>query len=247
MQSFFWTARKNKQTDSKTIIENEYPGCRKEIPENETWNIYGDCARKIEIAAYHEYGAIERTKKSSLPKNTLIIDGRFVYAMKNKPVSKIEDMTGAHVDLERKSDARLCARGFREQDKYYLDEIASCEESSQCIVVGLDAPGSARLEKELHCTVDCMLVIVLAKGACIRMVTDNSCGCATDTDTKLLKKDVNRYFGQLWVQTEIVNSFAGTGRAVVRVETTLEELTTDGLPELASRTLQALRDAPFLI
>ena len=114
MQSYFWSARKSQNMDTKQIIEAEFPGCRKEIPECETWNVYGDSARAIEIAAYHEYGAIHRIKKSSLPKNTLIIDGRFVYAMKNKPVPSIEEMTGAHVDLNRKLDARLCARGFRE-------------------------------------------------------------------------------------------------------------------------------------
>ena len=100
--------------DTKQIIEAEFPGRRKEIPENETWNFYRDEARAIEIAAYHEYGAISRVKKSSLPKNTLIIDGRFACAMENKPVSSLEEMTGAHVDLNRKLDARLCARGFRE-------------------------------------------------------------------------------------------------------------------------------------
>ena len=53
-------------------------------------------------------------KNRHYQKNTLIIDGRFVYTMKNKPVSSIEEMAGAHVDLNRKVDARLCARGFRE-------------------------------------------------------------------------------------------------------------------------------------
>ena len=34
--------------------------------------------------------------------------------MKHKPVSTHEDMTKAHVDLGRKLDARLCAKGFTE-------------------------------------------------------------------------------------------------------------------------------------
>ena len=67
-QSYFWSARKSKNMDTKQIIEAEFPGRRKEIPGNETWNVYGDEARAIEIAAYHEYGAISRVKKSSLPK-----------------------------------------------------------------------------------------------------------------------------------------------------------------------------------
>ena len=113
-RNHFFGQLEKQANGQQTIIGNEYPGRREEIPENETWNVYGGCASKIEIAAYHEYGAIERIKKSSLPKHTLIIDGRFVYAMKNKPVSKIVDTTGAHVDLERKLDARLRARGFRE-------------------------------------------------------------------------------------------------------------------------------------
>ena len=34
---------------SELILENEMPGMRKEIPKEETYNKYGDAARKIEI------------------------------------------------------------------------------------------------------------------------------------------------------------------------------------------------------
>ena len=36
---------------SEKILENEMPGMRKEIPKKETYNKYGDAARKIEIEA----------------------------------------------------------------------------------------------------------------------------------------------------------------------------------------------------
>ena len=43
-----------------------------------------------------------------------MISGRFVYTMKEKPCGAEGEMTESHIDLVRKLDARLCARGFLE-------------------------------------------------------------------------------------------------------------------------------------
>ena len=111
----------NREKQTEKTLENEFPKMRKEIPENETRNKYGNAARKIEIKAFMDMGAVERVHKSAIPPSAQILTGRFVYAIKKKPVEKESDWTGAHVDWDRKLDARLRIRGFLED----LDKSAS--------------------------------------------------------------------------------------------------------------------------
>ena len=49
------------------ILENEMHGMAKEIPEEETYNEYGDAARKIEIESVGEHGAFARIPFSGIP------------------------------------------------------------------------------------------------------------------------------------------------------------------------------------
>ncbi|MCH2677777.1 MAG: hypothetical protein MKZ73_05895, partial [Alphaproteobacteria bacterium] len=100
--------------DFEYILSLENPGDSKEIHEKMTWNSYGDAARARELKIYDEYGAIKRIKKKDLPKNVQILTGRFVYTMKSDPVGSDFEKTPAHFDLQKRLDARLCARGFQE-------------------------------------------------------------------------------------------------------------------------------------
>ena len=87
---------------------------RKEIPENETFNKYGNAARLIELAEFENRGAVEVISKENVPYGAKFVTGRFVYTIKEKPTSESKPRTNAHIDHIRKLDARLCARGFTE-------------------------------------------------------------------------------------------------------------------------------------
>ena len=75
-ESFFWQNRKKnapvnpeeKRIYTEKLLEAEYPKMRKEIPECETKNKYGDAARKIEIQAFKDNGAVTLVKLSKVPK-----------------------------------------------------------------------------------------------------------------------------------------------------------------------------------
>ena len=43
------------------------PGMRKVIPKQETYNKYGDSARKVEIEAIGKHGAFKRAPPSEIP------------------------------------------------------------------------------------------------------------------------------------------------------------------------------------
>ena len=88
---------------------------RKEIPKEETFNKYGRAARRIEIAAFNEYGAIEEINESEMEKGHKLLRGRFVYTIKEKELKVGEPKTGAHVSDTRRLDARLRVRGFEEE------------------------------------------------------------------------------------------------------------------------------------
>ena len=90
------------------------PGMRKEIPKAETYNKYGDAARKVEIEATGKHGAFKRSPCSGIPEGESLIAGRFVYTMGNKPIAAGRKKTGAEVGENRKLEARFCAKGFRE-------------------------------------------------------------------------------------------------------------------------------------
>ena len=96
------------------MIELEQIGSRREIPEGETFNHYGDAARKRELKAYYERDAIEEIKRSSIPKGQQILNARFVYTMKSDPVTIEKPKSPSHVDDHRRLDARLCVQGHPE-------------------------------------------------------------------------------------------------------------------------------------
>ena len=85
--------------DTSKLIELEQIGSRREIPEGETFNHYGDAARKRELKAYYERDAIEEIKRSSIPKGQQILNARFVYTMKSDPVTIEKPKSPSHVDL----------------------------------------------------------------------------------------------------------------------------------------------------
>ena len=108
---------KNLSRDASELIsENEMHGVGKEIPKEETYNNYGDAARKIEIEieAIEKHGAFIRIPFCRIPIDESLIEGRFVYTIKNKPLSAGYEKTDAYLDENRKLDARFCVKGFQE-------------------------------------------------------------------------------------------------------------------------------------
>ena len=59
------------RTASELNLENEMPGMRKEIPKEETYNKYGDAARKIEIEAIEKHGTFIRIPFGQIPTGDL--------------------------------------------------------------------------------------------------------------------------------------------------------------------------------
>ena len=43
-----------------------------------------------------------------------LIEGRFVYTIKGKPIAAGHKQTGAYIDEDRKLDSRFCVKGFQE-------------------------------------------------------------------------------------------------------------------------------------
>ena len=101
--------------DTAKIIELEQIGARREIPENETFNRYGNEARKRELKSYDQYGAIGRLGWENVPEDAQVLTARFVYTIKSDPVKSKAEMTGSHIDLNRRLDARLCVQGYPEE------------------------------------------------------------------------------------------------------------------------------------
>ena len=60
---------------------------RKEIPKEQTQNKYMGAARKIEIDAVGKHGTFIRVPFSEIPDGESLIEGRFVYKIKNKPIA----------------------------------------------------------------------------------------------------------------------------------------------------------------
>ena len=89
------------------------PGVRKEIPKEETFHKYGGEARKGGIDAIGKRGFYENTFRGDSGWGSLI-EGRFVYAVGNKPISAGRAKTGAYVDEYRKQDARFFVTWFQE-------------------------------------------------------------------------------------------------------------------------------------
>ena len=71
---------------SEKIIEREMHGAGEAIQKEETYNKYGGAARRIEIEAIGEHGTFVRTLATEIPEGEVVIDGRFVYTTKHRPV-----------------------------------------------------------------------------------------------------------------------------------------------------------------
>ena len=55
-----------------------------------------------------------RIPYADIPDGESLIEGGFVYAVENRPLSAAYAQTGAYVDENRKLDARYCVNGFHE-------------------------------------------------------------------------------------------------------------------------------------
>ena len=67
---------------------------RKEIQKEETQNKYGGAERRIEIEAIGKHGAFIRVPFSEIPEGGSLIEGRFAYTIKNKPIADGRKKTG---------------------------------------------------------------------------------------------------------------------------------------------------------
>ena len=86
---------------------------RKESPKEEAYNKYGDADRKIEIGAIENTELLYEFPFLEFRKGLLRV-GRFVYAMKNKPITTGRKRTGSYIDESRKLDAIFCVGGLQE-------------------------------------------------------------------------------------------------------------------------------------
>ena len=73
------------------------PGMRMGIPKEETYYKYGEDDRKVEIEAIGKHGTFGRIPSSEVPDGEPLTEGRFAYAVKNKPISAGHIETGAYV------------------------------------------------------------------------------------------------------------------------------------------------------
>ena len=99
-----WELRTYQWRGSDGILGNEIPGMG-ETPKEETYNVYGDSARKIEIWAVGKRGTFFRTPYADIHDGESLIVGRFGYAVGNKPLSADYAKTAAYVGEYRKLDA----------------------------------------------------------------------------------------------------------------------------------------------
>ena len=107
------TNRNLSRAGSVIIPENEMPGMRKEIPKEETYNKYGDSARKIEIGAIGKRGTFiripfQKFRGRSAERRAIFVQNE------NKQIADCRKITGACVDEHRKLDARFRAGGSQE-------------------------------------------------------------------------------------------------------------------------------------
>ena len=90
------------------------PGMRKEFPKEETYNKYGDAARKIEIGAIENTELLYESPFLEFRNGVTEREGRFVYAMGDKPIKAGHKRAGSYIDESRKLDARFCVGRLRE-------------------------------------------------------------------------------------------------------------------------------------
>ena len=70
------------------ILENEMPGMRKEIPQEETYYKYGDASRKVEIGGGELWNTgLLKGPLSRKSRRVSLIEGRFAYTMENNPIA----------------------------------------------------------------------------------------------------------------------------------------------------------------
>ena len=60
-----------------------------------------------------KHGTFIRIPFSEIPEGGSLIEGRFAYTIKNKPIAAGRKKTGPYLDGNRKLDARFCVDGFR--------------------------------------------------------------------------------------------------------------------------------------
>ena len=75
--------------------------------EEDTYNKYGDDAGKVEIGAPAKHGTFVRAGISEMPPCGSVIEGRFVYAQKTKPLTSGYAKTGTCVGDMVRLDPRF--------------------------------------------------------------------------------------------------------------------------------------------
>ena len=91
---------------SELILETKCMGWEKEIPKEETYSA------KIEIEAIEKHGTFVRIPFGQIPIGESLIEGIFVYAIKNKPLSAGYGKTGAYLDEKQKTWRDLLRERF---------------------------------------------------------------------------------------------------------------------------------------
>ena len=69
---------------------------------------------KLKSKQSKKHGTFIRVPFDQIPPGESLIEGRFVYTIKNKPLSAGYGKTGAYLDENRKLDAGFCVEGFQE-------------------------------------------------------------------------------------------------------------------------------------
>ena len=76
--------------------------------------VWGYRGGEVEIKALGEHGAFLRVLRNDVPKDGVCINGRFVYAIKHKPLKAVHARSDAYVGGQGRLDARLRAKGSQE-------------------------------------------------------------------------------------------------------------------------------------
>ena len=89
-------------------------GVGKEIPKGETYNKYGEAARKLKLKRSKNMALLFEFHLVKSPIGGSLIEGGLVYAIKNKSLSAGYAKTGAYLDENRKLGAWFRVEGFQE-------------------------------------------------------------------------------------------------------------------------------------
>ena len=87
-------------------------GREKEIPKEAARNKYGARREKLKLKQLRNVAFLLEFLLGGIPNGASVIEGGFVYTVKNKPLSAGYGKTGAYLDENQKIDARFFVKGF---------------------------------------------------------------------------------------------------------------------------------------